>query len=56
MAEGEMTINTKVNLADILASEALRELVRKLIREELAALEKTRGWQPVKPWPPVERK
>ncbi len=43
-----------------MADDALRDLVRKFVHEEVAKIlaeeKNKREWQPVKPWPPVEHK
>ena len=41
-------------------SDEVIALIRKIVREEVKKMideqAKMRGWQPVKPWPPVEHK
>ncbi len=41
-------------------TEEMIALIRKLVHEEMAKIladeKNKREWQPIKPWPPVERK
>lgn len=41
---------------EALSEQRIREIVREEIEAYMQRAKQTRGWEQVKPWPPVEKK